>query len=40
MEAEQFAQDGLAVYIDIGKIYSSYLAKNTKKMRGEDNERV
>lgn len=39
MEAEQFAQDGLAAYTGIGQMYSSYLGRDTKKMRGEDNER-
>lgn len=39
MEAEQFAQDGLAAYTGIGQMYSSYLDRDTKEMRGEDNEK-
>ena len=39
MEAEQFAQDGLAAYTGIGQMYDSYLGRDTKEMRGEDNER-
>ena len=39
MEAEQFAQDGLAAYTGIGQMYSSYLGRDTKEIRGEDNER-
>ena len=38
-EAEKFAQDGLDAYTDIGQMYSSYLGRDTKKTRGEDNER-
>lgn len=39
MEAEQFAQDGLNAYTGIGQMYSSYLGRDTKEKRGEDNER-
>jgi hypothetical protein len=39
MEAEQFAQDGLAAYTGIGQMYSSYLGRDAKEKRGEDNER-
>lgn len=39
MEAEQFAQDGLTAYTGIGQMYSSYLGRDTKEKRGEDNER-
>ena len=39
MEAEQFAQDGATAYTGIGQMYSSYLGKDTKEKRGEDNER-
>lgn len=39
MEAEQFAQDGATAYTGIGQMYSSYLGRDTKEMRGEDNER-
>lgn len=38
-EAEKFAQDGLDAYTDIGQMYSGYLGRDTKKTRGEDNER-
>ena len=38
-EAEQFTQDGLEAYTDIGQMYSGYLGRDTKEMRGEDNER-
>ena len=38
-EAEKFAQDGLEAYTDIGQMYSGYLGRDTKKTRGEDNER-
>lgn len=39
MEAKQFAGDGVTSYTDIGQMYSSYLGRDTKEMRGEDNER-
>lgn len=39
MEARQYAQDGLDAYTRIGKMYSSYLDRDTKEMRGEDNEK-
>lgn len=38
-EAEKFAQEGLDAYTDIGQMYSGYLGRDTKEMRGEDNER-
>ena len=38
-EAEKFAQDGLDAYTGIGQMYSGYLGRDTKKTRGEDNER-
>ena len=38
-EAEQFAQDGLAAYTEIGQMYSNYLDRDTKEMRGEDDDR-
>ena len=39
LEAEQFAQDGANAYTGIGQMYSSYLGRDAKEMRGEDNER-
>lgn len=38
-ESEQFAQDGVAAYTGIGRMYSSYLGRDTKEMRGEDDDR-
>jgi hypothetical protein len=39
IEAKQFAQEGLSAYTDIGQMYSSYLGRDTKEMRGENNDR-
>ena len=38
-EAGQFAQDGLEAYTGIGQMYSSYLGRDTKEVRGEDDDR-
>ena len=38
-ESKQYAKEGLKAYTDIGKMYSSYLAKENIKKRGEDDER-
>ena len=38
-ETEQYAQDGAFAYTGIGKMYSAYLGRDTKEIRGEDNER-
>ena len=37
--AKQYARDGIDAYTGIGQMYSSYLGRDTKEMRGEDNER-
>lgn len=39
MEAEQYAQEGLDAYAGIGQIYSGYLGRDTKEVRGEDDDR-
>jgi len=38
-ESEQFIQDGALAYKGIGQMYSSYLGRDTKERRSEDNER-
>lgn len=38
-ESEQFVQDGVLAYRGIGEMYNSYLGKDTKEVRSEDNER-
>jgi predicted AAA+ superfamily ATPase len=39
IEAEQYAQDGLEAYKGIGQMYSGYLGRDTKEVRGEDDDR-
>jgi len=39
MEAGQYAQDGLDAYTGIGQMYSGYLGRDTKEVRGEDDDR-
>ena len=39
MEAGQYAQEGLSAYAEIGQMYSGYLGRDTKEMRGEDDDR-
>ena len=39
IEAGQYAQDGLDAYTGIGQMYSGYLGRDTKEMRGEDDDR-
>ena len=39
MEAGQYAQDGLEAYTGIGQMYSGYLGRDTKEVRGEDDDR-
>ena len=39
METEQYAQDGLEAYTDIGQMYRSYLSRDTKEVRGEEDDR-
>lgn len=39
METEQYAQDGLDAYTDIGQMYKGYLSRDTKEVRGEDDDR-
>lgn len=39
IEAEQYAQDGLEAYKGIGQMYSVYLGRDTKEVRGEDDDR-
>lgn len=39
METEQYAQDGLDAYTDIGQMYRGYLSRDTKEVRGEDDDR-
>ncbi len=38
-ESKQYANEGLSAYAEIGQMYSSYLERDTKEVRGEDNER-
>ena len=38
-ESEQFVQDGVLAYRGIGEMYNSYLGRDTKEVRSEDNER-
>ena len=38
-ESKQYAEEGANAYTDIGQMYSSYLARESTKERGEDNER-
>ena len=38
-ESKQYAEEGASAYTDIGQMYSSYLARESTKERGEDNER-
>lgn len=39
IEAEQYAQDGLEAYKGIGQMYSGYLGRDTKEVRGEEDDR-
>ncbi len=39
MEAGQYAQDGLDAYTGIGQMYSGYLGRGTKEVRGEEDDR-
>ena len=39
METGQYAQDGLDAYTGIGQMYSGYLGRDTKEVRGEDDDR-
>lgn len=39
METEQYAQDGLDAYTDIGQMYRGYLSRDTKEVRGEEDDR-
>ena len=39
MEAGQYAQDGLDAYTGIGQMYSGYLGRDTKEVRGEEDDR-
>ena len=39
-ETEEYAEDGIAAYTDIGQMYSSYLTRDSKEeVRSEENER-
>lgn len=38
-ESKQYANEGLLAYAKIGQMYNSYLERDTKEVRGEDNER-
>ena len=38
-EAEEYAEDGASAYTSIGKMYSTYLERDSKKVRGEEDER-
>ena len=38
-ETKSFAQDGASRYTDIGQMYNTYLRRNSKKIRSEENER-
>lgn len=39
IETGQYTQDGLEAYTGIGQMYSGYLGKDTKEVRGEDDDR-
>ena len=38
-ETEEYAEDGIAAYTDIGQMYSSYLTRDSKEVMNEENER-
>ena len=38
-ETKSFAQDGASRYTDIGQMYSTYLGRDSKEIRSEENER-
>ena len=38
-ETERYAEDGARVYTDVGQMYSAYLGRDSKEVRGEENER-
>ena len=38
-ETEEYAEDGIAAYIDIGQMYSSYLTRDSKEVMNEEHER-
>ena len=38
-EAEEYAENGLTKYTEIGQMYSSYLTKDSKKVMNEEKER-
>ena len=38
-EAKEYVEEGMVTYTDIGRMYSSYLTKDSKEVRSEENER-
>ena len=38
-ETEEYAEDGIAAYTDIGQMYSSYLTRDSKEVMNEEHER-
>ena len=38
-EAKEYAKDGANAYTDIGKMYSSYLTRDSKEVQNDENER-
>ena len=38
-ETKEYASDGIAKYTDIGQMYSSYLARDSKESINEEDER-
>ena len=38
-ETEEYAEDGIVAYTDIGQMYSSYLTRDSKEVMNEEHER-